>query len=392
MIDCDVLIIGAGAAGLMAAMTAAQRGRRVIVLDRNDCIGKKILISGGGRCNFTNLQVTPHDFVSTNPHFCKSALARFQPQDMIALLQKHGVEFFEKKSGQLFCQHSSKNVVEVLAKECAAAHVQFDLGVTIASLSHAGNRFVVQAEDTLWQATSLIVATGGLSYPKLGASDLGYKIAEQFGHDVTPLAPALDGFVLPQSWQKKAADLAGVSLPVQISCGDFSMTEDLLFTHVGLSGPAALNASLYWQKNLPLTLDLLPNLDVIAWLKKMRLKSTRKIVNVLEGLLPARLVAVLAVDLPFLSESVAQISDKNCILVAETFKNWRLLPTGTVGYAKAEVTRGGVCVDKISSQTMQSHLVPDLYFVGEVLDVTGRLGGFNFQWAWASGFAAGQKS
>jgi len=385
----DVVIIGAGAAGLMCAVEAGKRGRRVLVLEHADRVGKKILISGGGRCNFTNRKVGPENFLSANPHFCRSALARYRPEDFMALVQSHGIPYYEKTLGQLFCRGSSKEIVAMLLKECAAAKVKIHLKSRIFSIEK--NRyFRLDTEQGLLEAGALVVATGGLSYAQLGASPFGYEIARRFGHGIVECRPGLVPLTLPPALSERWRELSGVSAEVRVSCGRASFREALLFTHRGLSGPAILQASSYWEAGEPLRIDLLPDLEVRDYLReKKRAGERSELKNLLAALLPKRFVERWC-ELHFPSRPLPQYSDRELGELAALLKNWELVPEGTEGYAKAEVTRGGVDTAGLSSKTMQSQKVPGLYFIGEVVDVTGWLGGYNFQWAWASGFAAGQ--
>ena len=341
----DCIILGAGGAGLMAAITAGKRGKKALLIDHAAKPGGKILISGGGRCNFTNLNAGPDHYFSQNPHFAKSALARFSPKDFVALVEKHRIPYHEKKLGQLFCDKSARDILDMLLAECREAGAEFALGHPVESVSKGASGFVVTVSGVEYTAPALVVATGGLSFPKLGATDFGYALARQFSLAVTPRHAALDGFVFAAKELADFEGLAGVAAEAIIRCGGKSFREALLFTHVGLSGPAALQASLYWQQGSELKIEFIAPLP-------RRLEQRLKAL----GIEPLE---------------------------------WALMPERTVGYAKAEVTRGGVDTDEISSKTMEAKKVPGLYFIGEVLDVTGQLGGYNFQWAWASGFAAG---
>ncbi len=373
---------------MMCAIEAAKRGRAVLLIDHAKKIGGKILISGGGRCNFTNLGAGPANYVSQNPHFCKSALSRYPSGDFIALVQKHAIPFHEKKLGQLFCDDSAQDIVRMLQAECDAAGAKFLLDCPVREISR-GDVFSVSTERGEFTSQSLVIATGGLSIPKIGATDFGFRVAKQFGHSIIELAPALDGFTLPENAELRA--LAGISVDTVITAGEKSFRENILFTHSGLSGPAALQASLHWRKGEPIVMDLLPGQDVFAWFlgrKKSGIRSPVK--NLLAELLPRRLVDTLC-EKHFPDERpLPQVSEKSLGEFCQLLKNFTLHPSGTVGYSKAEVTRGGVNTDEISSKSMESKLIPGLFFVGEVVDVTGWLGGYNFQWAWASGWAAGQ--
>lgn len=397
-VDCDVVILGAGGAGLLCASHAARRGRRVAVLDHARKIGGKILVSGGGRCNFTNLDTGPKNYVSANPHFCKSALSRYPAARFIELVQAHGIAYHEKKLGQLFCDDSARDIVRLLDSECTEAGVGFELGCQIRRVSArpaSGQRsaFRVETSRGAFACESLVVATGGLSLPKLGATRLGYDIARQFGLGIVATAPALDGFTCSGD-DRFVRALSGVSLDCKLTCGGVAFRDDLLFTHRGLSGPAALQASLYWRPGADLHVDFLPDRDALAWFSARKQAGSRVLVkNLLAELLPARLAEALceqSVAGAIALTPLVQVNDKALASFCAHLHAWRIVPDGTVGYAKAEVTRGGVDTTELSSKTMEARKVPGLYFIGEVVDVTGWLGGYNFQWAWASGWAAGQ--
>ncbi len=392
--DFDVIIIGAGASGMMCALEAAKRGRRVALLDHGHQLGAKILISGGGRCNFTNLGASSKNYVSQNPHFCKSALSRYGSAEILELVKESGLPYEERKWGQLFFKCSAREFVEFLRVKCEEAGVLIFLQTSITGVTHEG-RFEVRTSKGVFAGEALVVATGGLSIPKVGASGFGYELARQFGHTLVKTAPALDGFVFSEGDVSRFGGFAGLSLEVQISCGGVSFTEALLFTHTGLSGPVSLQASLHWSKGETIEINLLPGMDLLDWLKREKAKGATKsprgiLKNLLCEFLPSRLAERLCelhnvpkIPLPELSEKAAQP-------LFENIHHWRLTPASTVGYNKAEVTRGGINTDELSSKTMESKKIPGLYFIGEVVDVTGWLGGYNFQWAWASGWAAGQ--
>jgi predicted Rossmann fold flavoprotein len=390
MTNIDCLIIGAGAAGLMCAITAGQRGRRVVVLDHANKVGKKILMSGGGRCNFTNLWVEPENYLSANPHFCKSALSRYTQYDFIALVEKHGLAFHEKAKGQLFCDNKAKDLLNILLDECAAAGAEVSTHTRVESLKpQSGGGWSIQTSQGEYQATSVVVATGGLSIPTLGATGFGYDIARQFGLQVTERAPALVPFTLAPHDLKPLQELSGVSLPVRISCNGVSFREDMLITHRGLSGPAVLQISNYWYPGDRLDIDLLPDHDLNLLWQQWREQGLRvELRNALAEFLPKRFVQVW-LDQRGGSKPVQQYNADDIQALDAQLHTWSLLPAGTEGYRTAEVTRGGVSTDEVSSKTFEAKKVPGLYFVGEVLDVTGWLGGFNFQWAWASGHCAG---
>jgi predicted Rossmann fold flavoprotein len=388
----EVLIIGAGGAGLMCALHAGRRGRGTLVLDHASKLGGKILISGGGRCNFTNLGASPAQYVSRNPHFCKSALSRYPAENFIEMVRAHGIAFHEKKLGQLFCDESAQNIVNLLKKECDEAGAKIELATRIDSVSRleaqGGPRFKVETSRGPFTCDSLVIATGGLSIPKIGATGLGYQIARQFGIKVVATDPALDGFTLSGEGFR---ELAGVSVDCVIECGGAAFRENILFTHSGLSGPAALQASLHWRAGETVTIDLLPGHQTLEWFLQKKREGSRALVkNLLSELLPARLAERLC-EQHFPSVlPLPQVSEKALEAFCDLLHAWKLVPSGTVGYSKAEVTRGGVDTDELSSKTMECKKVPGLYFIGEVVDVTGWLGGYNFQWAWASGWAAAQ--
>ncbi|MGS1012436.1 NAD(P)/FAD-dependent oxidoreductase [Rhodanobacter sp. UC4448_H15] len=386
----DVLIIGAGAAGLMCAITAGQRGRRVLVVDHANKVGKKILMSGGGRCNFTNLGTTPANYLSANPHFAKSALARYTPRDFIALVEKHRIAWHEKELGQLFCDDSSKQIVRMLLDECAAAGVTVEANCAVQRVRRTPEGFSVHTARGEVHAESLVVASGGLSIPSMGASGFGYELARQFGHAVLPTRAGLVPLTLSGKHQEHYADLAGVALPrVEARVGRQGFRAGLLFTHRGISGPAILQISSYWQPGDDLRLDLLPDLDVGAWLVDQRTaRPLAELKTVLGEVLPKRLAQRLC-EQWLGNRPMRQYRETELTQIGVQLAAWPITASGTEGYRTAEVTLGGVDTDGLSSSTMQSKLVPGLYFIGEVVDVTGWLGGYNFQWAWASGQAAG---
>lgn len=381
----DVIILGAGAAGLMCAMEAGKRGRRVAVVERAERIGKKILISGGGRCNFTNLHCRPENFISANPHFARSALARYTPADFIALVEKHGIAYHEKTLGQLFCDGSAQQIVAMLEEECRAVGVEILTHVNVDQVARE-NGFTLRAGEREFQAAALVIATGGLSIPKMGATSFGYDLARQFGLKIVEPRPALAPFTLSADDCGKLCDLAGVSAEVIASCDGQSFREKMLITHRGLSGPAILQISSYWTPGSAIMLDLAPERALTAGLRDPKARrDLAAIKNAFRAALPNRL-ADRWLDLypprGFNNHALDELE--------RAAHNWRIIPAGTEGYAKAEVTAGGVDTNELSAKTMESRKVPGLYFIGEVVDVTGHLGGFNFQWAWASGFCAGQ--
>lgn len=390
VIRCDVLVIGAGAAGLMCALTAGQRGRIVQVIDHANKVGKKILMSGGGRCNFTNTGTTPANFLSANPHFCKSALARYTPWHFIEMVERHGIAYHEKELGQLFCDISSKQIVRMLMDECQAAGVQVRTDCAVTKVERGVDGFHVQTAQGHFHAASLVVATGGLSIPSLGASGFGYELARQFGHDVLPTRAGLVPLTLSGKHQERFNDLSGVALPITARCNNVEFRNSMLITHRGISGPAILQISSFWQPGDDLRLDLLPGQDADAWLRRMKAeRGAAELRTVLSEVLPRRLALRLCEHwLP--DRPVRQIDEPQLREAAALLQGFPLVASGTEGYRTAEVTLGGVDTRKVSSSTFESQLVPGLHFVGEVLDVTGWLGGYNFQWAWASGHAAGQ--
>ena len=383
----DVIIIGAGASGLLCAAECGRRGRSVLVLDHAARPASKVLISGGGRCNFTNLGVAPDRYLSRNPHFCKSALARFTPRDILSLVEKHRIAYYEKEAGQLFCVKSSREIAALLAQECERAGVEQRLGCRITDISK-DDVFSISTDSGLFQSTSLVIATGGLSYGKLGASGFGHDLARQFGLNVVPPRPALVPFLFPGRAQALFKELAGISLDAAVSCSAQRFRGYILFTHRGLSGPAALQASLYWTPGEPLVIDLLPATDFLGILMARR-RGRIELRTLLAEHLPKRLAETwcgMMTD----PKPLDQTSDRELQEAADGLHAWSVLPKGTEGYDTAEVTAGGVDTDELSSKTMEAKKVLGLYFIGEVVDVTGQLGGYNLHWAWASGYAAGQ--
>lgn len=382
----DAIIIGGGAAGLFCAAEAGKRGRKVLVIEHNAQVGRKILISGGGRCNFTNIGTKPENFISKNPHFCKSALARYTPQDFIGLVKKHRIEFYEKKLGQLFCKESSRLIVEMLLAECAKGKVEIRTNCSVKNV-RKNEFFELETNQGKFVSESLVIATGGLSFPKIGATDFGYKIARQFGLKIVETRPALVPLVfekIEQSFKR----LAGVSIDTIVSSKKNSFRENILFTHRGLSGPAILQISNYWQKEKAVSLDLLPNENALELLEKNR-ESKQNLDNFLSKFLPNRFAEVFT-ELNFPNKPLYRLNRKEIEKIAETLNHWQVKFNETEGFHKAEVTLGGVDTNELSSQTMEAKRIKNLYFIGEVADVTGWLGGYNFQWAWASAFAAAQ--
>lgn len=381
----DVIILGAGAAGLMCALTAGQRGRKVLLADHADKAGKKILISGGGRCNFTNIHTAPDRYISDNPHFVKSALSRYTAADFIEMVDRHGIAWHEKTLGQLFCDGSAREILAMLLDECAKGQVEIALGQTITDVSHTGP-YTVKLGGRTVEATSLVIATGGPSIPKMGATGFAYDLARQFSLKVVEPKPALVPFTLGAD-EVLFKELSGVATEVIARTGNTQFREAALFTHKGLSGPAILQISSYWKRGDAITLDLLPNVND-GWLTDAKRTNPRSGLKAVLPL-PDRLSTALAkrIDLP---SELANIPDRRLLEIEKTLANWPFAPTGTEGFAKAEVTVGGISTSEISSKTMEAKTVPNLYVIGEAMDVTGWLGGYNFQWAWASGWVAGE--
>lgn len=386
----DVLIIGGGAAGLMCALTAGQRGRRVLVVEHANRVGKKILMSGGGRCNFTNTGTRPDNFLSANPHFCKSALARYTPSDFIGLVEKHGIAYHEKELGQLFCDESSKQIVRMLLDECAAANVRVETSCSVDGIAADDGGFVADTTLGRFSAQSLVVACGGLSIPSMGASGFGYQLARQFGHEVLPTRAGLVPLTLSGTHSERLQDLSGVSFPVEAACNGQSFRNFMLITHRGISGPSILQISSYWQPGDDLQLDLLPDQDAHVFLREQRnARPAAELKTVLGEILPKRFAQRLC-EVWFANKPMRQYDERELRDIAVQLQRWPMIASGTEGYRTAEVTLGGVDTNGLSSTTMASKLVAGLYFIGEVVDVTGWLGGYNFQWAWASGHAAGE--
>jgi hypothetical protein len=386
----DVIILGAGAAGLMCAAVAGQRGRTVLLLEQSRHAGEKIRISGGGRCNFTNLHTSPANFVSNNPRFCNSALSGYTQRDFIALVESYGIAWHEKTRGQLFCDGSSRQIVEMLLEQCRKTRARLNLGVRISAVAKNEIGFAVVTDQGEFRCRSLVVATGGPSIPKMGSSGLGYRIAEQFGLEIVTPRPALVPLTFDAALLGQFKDLSGVSVDAVVSCEKTGFDEALLFTHRGLSGPAILQISSYWRQGLDLVIDMAPEIDVLAGLKRWRGDHPRQeMATALADFVPKRLARTIA-DAIGGPARIADFSDVLLGNAAAAVKRWRVRPNGTEGYRTAEVTLGGVGTSGLSSKTFESRSVPGLYFIGEVIDVTGHLGGFNFQWAWSSGYAAGR--
>jgi predicted Rossmann fold flavoprotein len=388
----DVVVLGAGAAGLMCAIGAARRGRKVLLLERSNKPGKKILMSGGGRCNFTNLYVEPNRFLSGNPHFCKSALSRYTQWDFIDLVQRHKIAYHEKSQGQLFCDDSSRLILDMLLDECHLAGVQILTNCETHSV-RKNERFELKTATGQISAQSLVVATGGLSIPKLGGSGFGYQLARQFDLNVLPTRAGLVPFTFTDSMHEVTSRLSGLALEVAVSTPDMTFNDSMLFTHRGLSGPAMLQLSSYWHDSQQISINLLPSRDPVHWIVEQKRRSPRGLLRTtLAEILPRALVMELQqLWWPERAETpLAEWPDRDLEALGEKLANWTLRPAGTEGYRTAEVTLGGVDTNQVSSRTMECTTVPNLYFIGEVLDVTGHLGGFNFQWAWSSGHAAGE--
>jgi len=393
----DLIVLGGGAAGLMAALTAGQSARKVLVLEASNKVGKKILMSGGGRCNFTNLEVEPGHFLSDNPHFVKSALKQYSNWDFIALVAKHGIEYHEKEHGQLFCDHSAKDILAMLLDECQKVNVDIRIKCEVNAVEHiqtdkvSNSKFLVKSNQGEYSASNLVVATGGLSIPSLGgATGFGYRLAEQFGLKVHNTEASLVPMTLAGKWHDFSAALSGVSIPVVASVTSACFVESLLFTHRGLSGPAILQLSNYWQLGKPITVDLLPSVNLHEAFRLVKDNTPKlSINNILQGHLPKSLINAMQKQW-WRDEPVHNFKYVDLDAIATQIHSWQLTPSGTEGYRTAEVTRGGVDVSQISSKTMQVNNIEGLYFIGEVLDVTGHLGGFNFQWAWSSGYVAGK--
>lgn len=387
----DVLIIGASASGLMCAIEAGKRDRKVIVLDHANKAGKKILMSGGGRCNFTNMEVDASNFISHNPHFCKSALSRYTQWDFISMVNAHQIPYHERDLGKLFCDDSAKDILNMLHAECGKAKVKLQLNCQVHSIDKNNDGlFLVKTSLGDYQAKSLVIASGGLSIPKMCASPLGYQVAEQFGHHIWPTTPGLVPLTLQPHDKEILEELSGISVESLVSNEHMQFKENILFTHRGLSGPAILQISSYWQAGEAVMINFLPDIDVVVLLKTRQQKQPNlKLKTVLSEFLPKRLLPAL-LDRELIEKPLQELSNTGIDEIAQKLQHWRIKPGGTEGYRTAEVTLGGVDCDELSSKTMESNKVKGLYFIGEVVDVTGWLGGYNFQWAWSSGWCAGQ--
>lgn len=386
----EVVIIGAGAAGLMCAFSAAARGRKVMLIDHANKAGKKILMSGGGRCNFTNMYTEPGNFLSQNPHFCKSALARYTQWDFIAMVAKHGVPYHEKKLGQLFCDNKSSDILEMLLNECEQAGVSLHLDTSVQQIDKLDSGYRLQTTLGQLDCQSLVVATGGLSIPTLGATGFGYQIAKQFDHTLLPTRAGLVPFTITDQLKALCSELSGTSVDCLVSCNSQSFRENILFTHRGLSGPAILQISSFWEPGDSVEINLLPDHDALQWLQGQQAERPNSELKTLLGELFTKKMANLISEHWFVSKPMKQYTPAELAEVASRLSAWHVVPAGTEGYRTAEVTLGGVDTREVSSKTMESLKSPGLYFIGEVLDVSGHLGGFNFQWAWASGYAAAQ--
>jgi len=399
-IHTDIAIIGAGAAGMMAAAIAGQRGRSVWLADHRKSPGEKIRISGGGRCNFTNIYTSPENFLSSNPHFCKSALAQYTQFDFIDLVDRHGIAYHEKKLGQLFCDHSAKDIIAMLTQECQDAGVDMALGTNVESIEKSdqnldgGNDggWRVSSDQGIVHAASLIIATGGLSIPKIGASSFGYDIARQFGHRIIPTRAGLVPLTFDDDLLDHCRDLAGVSVDASVTANNTGFSEGLLFTHRGLSGPSILQVSSYWQDGETIAVNLNQGGDLSVALKSAKQTNPKQdCANAMAKILPKRLAQKITDEMA-ITTTLAETPDRQIDALGARVENWQVTPSGTEGYRTAEVTLGGVDPNEISSKTMESRLHSGLYFIGEVVDVTGHLGGYNFQWAWSSGYVAGQNA
>ncbi|WP_028879973.1 NAD(P)/FAD-dependent oxidoreductase [Terasakiella pusilla] len=390
MIKTDVLIIGAGAAGMMCAIEAGKRGRKTLVLDHAKKLAEKIRISGGGRCNFTNMDVQPKNYISQNPHFCKSALKRYTNWDFISLISEYGITCHERDHGQLFCDDSAQQIIDMLKTECQKAGVDIRLNTKIEGVSKTENGFLILTDETEVECEKLVIATGGLSIPKIGASNFGLRQAELFGLNVIHPRPALVPFTFDQATRDKLDGFQGIALDAVISCSKTTFREALLFTHKGISGPSVLQISSYWNPGDAVVINLLPDVDVFEALKQAKQSNPKQEAKTtLATLLPKRLAHRFAENADC-NGKLAELSDKKLKELADSINNWSLIPSGTEGYRTAEVMSGGVDTNELSSKTFEANKVPGLHFIGEVIDVTGHLGGYNFQWAWASGYCAGQ--
>lgn len=385
----DVVVIGAGAAGLMCAMTAGARGRSVLLIDHANKPGKKILMSGGGRCNFTNMYAEPENFISHNSHFCKSALARYTQWDFISLVGSHGIPYHEKKLGQLFCDNKASDILNMLLEQCSNAGVEMRLNTEVTAISKNEDLFRLSTPYGATECESLVIATGGLSIPTMGATGFGYKIAQQFGHTVYPTRAGLVPFVVTDKLKELCVAMSGAALDCTVSCNGTIFRENLLFTHRGISGPAILQISSYWNKGDKIEINLLPDTDAEGWLNSQKTERPNAELKTILAEKFTKKMATWMCESWFENKPLKQIAPQDVITITQQLTSWTFTPSGTEGYRTAEVTMGGVDTDELSSKTMMSNKMKGAYFIGEVVDVTGWLGGFNFQWAWASGHAAG---
>ena len=386
----DVIVIGAGAAGLMCSIEAGKRKRSVCLIEHTSKIGEKIRISGGGRCNFTNLYSSDRNFISKNIHFSKSAFGRYDQNDFVSLVSKHNIEYYEKKLGQLFCKKSAKEIIEMLISECKDQNIKIKLETSVISISKEKDTYFIKTNKGNFSSKSLVVATGGLSIPKIGATDFGYRIAKQFNLNVTNLFPALVPLTFKNDTLEFCKNLAGISINASVAIEKISFEEGLVFTHRGVSGPSILQISSYWKEGKPITINLLPSVNFYEILTNKRLNSSKSnISNILSEFLPKKLATAIC-DKLNINKKISETSNNDLRKLTNFIHNWSIIPDGTEGYKTAEVTIGGVNTNEISSSTMECKKHPGLFFIGEVLDVTGHLGGHNFQWAWSSGFVAGQ--
>ena len=386
----DVVVIGAGASGLMCATTAGYRGKKVVVLDHSNKAGKKILMSGGGRCNFTNMDAAPKHFLSDNPHFCISALRRFSPQDFVDLVDRHGLEYTEKTPGQLFCQHSAKDLLEVLLTELEWSGAEVKLNTKIISIDYKDEHTLVTTNQGVFACESLVIATGGLSIPTKGATGFGYDMAKQVGHDILPTRASLVPITIQPDRKEQLAELSGVACDVSATANGTTFTEPMLFTHRGVSGPSILQITNFWQPGVALDINITPALSLDELFAVRQNTPKKSFEGVLSTTLPKRLVELIKTEFPWLNERSAQTSNEQIEALYQYLSHFDIAPNGTEGYRTAEVTLGGINTNEVSSKTFESQKQKGLYFIGEVLDVTGWLGGYNFQWAWASGYCAGQ--
>ncbi|MCF8495696.1 MAG: NAD(P)/FAD-dependent oxidoreductase [Alphaproteobacteria bacterium] len=386
----DVIVIGAGAAGMMCAIEAGKRGRRVWLVDHAEKIAEKIRISGGGRCNFTNIHASPETFLSANPHFCKSALKQYTPQDFMALVKKHGIAFHEKKLGQMFCDESAQQIIDMLLTECREAQVTLETQTSVTAVEKTTSGYTIKTTKEEQNCASLVIATGGLSIPKIGATKFGYDVARKFGLNVIKTRPGLVPLTFQSALLERCKALSGLSVDATVTCGKKSFSEGLLFTHRGLSGPSILQISSYWNEGEEIVINLSPGIDALAFFKERKQSQPKQdIQTALSHILPNRLAQSICADTE-ITGRLADLPERIISKLSDSVNRWSVKPGGSEGYRTAEVTLGGVDTAELSSKTMETNAHPGLYFIGEVVDVTGHLGGFNFQWAWSSGYVAGQ--